>query len=322
MTLETVTPREAPWQKLLHEFPEGTKFGEALTLAGLDYKVEFRDLYTQDPEFGLRGVTIARATARTDTGQVLGVVGSLYKIVQNKDALGFLADIADTNEIKIMGGGYFRGGARPWIQARLPEDILIAGDPNEAIAPYIFGATGHDGGLQVTVALTPVRVICQNTYAAALKSVRRFTIRHLSSVDGRVSDARKTLGMSFSYFKDYAEAMNQLVQKPMVEDVFRDVVNRLFPLPPDSASDEQKENVQKQRAALLGVYLNSPTVANVRGTEYGALQAITEWYDHVKNGQRKRGTPGAVERKAWDILLGDGVLWKDKAMALVTASNR
>jgi phage/plasmid-like protein (TIGR03299 family) len=324
MTLETnvaTTPREVPWQKLTHDFPEGTKFSDALTLAGLDYRVEFRDLFTQDPEYGLRALFSHRATVRTDNGQVLGVVGSRYNIVQNKDALGFLSDIVDSGDIKIVGGGYFRHGARPWIETRLPEDIVLAGDRTETIRPYIFGATGHDGGLQVTVALTPVRVVCANTYAMALKSPRRFAIRHLASVDGRISEARRTLGISFAYFKEYAQAMEQLLQKPMIEGSFREIVNALLPQAPDSASDEQKENVQKNRAALLGIYLNSPTVASVRDTQYGALQAITEWYDHVKNGQRKKGTREAEERKTWDIVLGDGVLFKDKALALITAKR-
>ena len=67
---------------------------EALTLAGLDYTVEKRPIFTYDtenhranedtdikiPEIEVPGYS---ATIRTDTDQVLGLVGKDYKIVQN-----------------------------------------------------------------------------------------------------------------------------------------------------------------------------------------------------------------------------------------------
>ena len=311
MTSEATTERVLPWQKITNEFPEGASFNEAIEQVGLDYEVQFRDLMTTDG----KAVGRWRATVRTDTEDVLGIVGSRYTIVQNKDAFGFLKDIVDSGDIRPIGAGYWRLGARPWIQARLPEDIVVNGDRE---IPFIFGATSHDGGLPVTVSLSAIRVVCQNTYAANLSAPRRFQVRHLASVDGRIGEARRVLDISFAYFKEYAEAMNELAALNMSEDQFKHFVWKLFPIH-EKASDEQKENIQKRRAGLLGVYLNSPTVP--RGTKYGALQAVTEWYDHVKNGQRKKGTREAIERKSEDILMGEGVSFKDKAVELIRAAR-
>lgn len=318
MAIETVaTPRESPWTKIVNTFPEGTKFKEAMTLSDLDFEVGFAPLYADVG--GFEPVPDRRATYRKDTQKVLGIVGNRYNIVQNKDALGFLADIVDSGDIVPLGGGYWKGGARPWIQARLPQDIKVAGVASETLIPFIFAATGHDGGLQVTIALSAIRVICQNTYAANLHSPRRFQIRHLDSVTGRVGEARRTLGISFNYFDEYGQMMNQLAQAKITDDKFAAIVNSLFPLPPSTAGEQERENVAKKRNEMLGIYLNSATVAPVRGSQYGALQAVTEWFDHVKNGQRKKGTREAIERKSEEILLGSGVEFKDKAMALILA---
>ena len=115
--------------------------------------------------------------------------------------------------------------------------------------------------------------------------------------------------------------MNELAQKTLSDGEFERIVNVMFPKPDEKASEEQREAIARKRAALLTVYMTSPTVQNVRGTQYGALQAVTEWYDHVKNSQRKKGTREAIERKSEDILIGGGVEFKDRALALITAKG-
>jgi hypothetical protein len=74
---------------------------EALQLAGLDYTVEKRPLFTYDTENNEANEDNADiiipeilvpdfyATVRRDTDQVLGLVGKDYKIIQNIDAFSF-----------------------------------------------------------------------------------------------------------------------------------------------------------------------------------------------------------------------------------------
>lgn len=321
MATELATaPRTLPWDSIRHDFAEGIKFQDAIEQVGLNYEVEFRGVSIE----GVGPAEHHRATVRTDTNAVLGIVGGRYQIVQNRDAFSFMQEIVDSGELQTIGAGWWKNGARPWMQARLPKDIVVGG--TDVLIPFIFIATSHDGSTPVTTSLSAIRVICQNTYAANLHSPRRFQIRHLASIDGRITEARRVLGLSFSYFDEYAEAMNRLSEVKMVDEQFKDVVNALFPLPAlrlgktDDDADSARSTVAAKRAQLLGIYLNSPTVP--RGTQYGALQAVTEWYDHYKNGQRNKGTRVAVERKSEDILMGDGVLWKDKAMALIAAKGR
>ncbi len=315
MTLaaDLAKPRELPWTKLQTGFPQGVKFREAIEQMGLDYQVEFKSLYVD-------GVGIApdhRATVRTDLNRVLGIVGSRYSIIQNKDAFGFLENVMDSRELIPLGAGWWKGGARPWVQARFPNDILVAGVPGETITPFVFIGTSHDGSIPMTTALTGIRVVCENTYAANVSAPRRFTIRHTGDRVHSVEEARRVLDISFAYFKEYGDFMNELAQQNFSDEQFVAMVNTLFPMPA-KATDMQRDNIGKKRAALLATYWNSPRVP--RGTKYGALQAVTEYYDHVKNGGRKRDTREAAELKSRDILLGDGVTFKDRAVGLLVGT--
>src|SRR5690606_9748906 len=79
---------------------------EALTFAGLNYTVEKRSLFLfgnenlpADPEnkTGYPKIEVPDhyATIRTDTQEVLGVVGKDYEVVQNVDAFRFFDAIVE-----------------------------------------------------------------------------------------------------------------------------------------------------------------------------------------------------------------------------------
>lgn len=308
--------REAPWQNIVTTFDPGDKLADAIQKAGLDYEVGFAPMFYERPTDGqLWPVGNRRATVRKDTGQLLGFVGGRYTIVQNRDAFSFLEDVVDSGELKPVSAGQFRQGARPYLQARLPGDILVAG--TDPITPFIFVGTSHDGGMPVTISLTGVRVICQNTYALAAKAERRFQVRHLASSEGRILAARQTLELSNRYFAEYGEAMNELAAQTITERDVKTVLERLFPMPKD-AEEKEREKVALVRAQVYRNWLESPTLDGFRGTKYGLLNAVTEWSDHLKDAKRKV-TQERTERKAESILLGDTVEWKDRVAALVNA---
>ena len=95
---------------------------EAIKFANLDYTVEKRKLFIYDNENQLadeeKEIKIAEievpnyyATMRTDTEQVLGVVGKDYEVVQNTEAFNFFDAIVQGEGIQYetagaLGKGY------------------------------------------------------------------------------------------------------------------------------------------------------------------------------------------------------------------------
>jgi len=92
--------KEKAWHGLGQIVQDYPTSAEAIRFAGLDYNVEKRKLFTYDNENNdgnpdeeiiIHEIEVPNyyATIRTDTEQVLGVVGKDYEVVQNADAFSF-----------------------------------------------------------------------------------------------------------------------------------------------------------------------------------------------------------------------------------------
>ena len=178
--------RETPWHGLGRIIMDAPARREALEMAGLDWQVESRNIYSGT------GAVIPgyRANVRSTDDAVLGVVSDRYRIVQNEEAFQFTDDLLGEG-VTYETAGSLQGGKKVWMLARLPRKYLIAGDQVE---PYLVIFNSHDGSSGVKVAMTPIRVVCQNTLNLALNTAKRsWTARHTENVLLRVQDARETL---------------------------------------------------------------------------------------------------------------------------------
>ena len=178
--------RETPWHGLGRIIMDAPASREALELAGLDWQVESRNIYSGTGSM----IPGYRANVRSTDDAVLGVVSDRYRIVQNEEAFQFTDDLLGEG-VTYETAGSLQGGKKVWMLARLPRKYLIAGDQVE---PYLVIFNSHDGSSGVKVAMTPIRVVCQNTLNLALNTAKRsWTARHTENVLLRVQDARETL---------------------------------------------------------------------------------------------------------------------------------
>ena len=79
------TVKEPAWHRLGKVLDEPLTAQRAIVEAGLDFEVEKQQLLLPDG----RDAKGAFATIRMDTNKQLGLVGSRYTVLQNKDAFGF-----------------------------------------------------------------------------------------------------------------------------------------------------------------------------------------------------------------------------------------
>lgn len=153
--------REKPWHGLGTMVAEAQSSATAISLAGLDWQVIQKPIKTADeiliPRF--------KANLRDTDNRVLGVVTDRYKVVQNEDAFAF-TDALLGEGVCYETAGSFQEGRRTWILARLPQKYIISGDE---ITPYLVFMNSHDGTGSIKAAMTPIRVVCQNTLNLALR---------------------------------------------------------------------------------------------------------------------------------------------------------
>lgn len=274
----------------------GTVFGsdesvttnDMITKAGLDFEVSLAPLVTNDADALEPG---AYATVRTDPSghkSVLGVVGERYTVVQNRDALSFADNILDGGGRWEVAGS-IKDGAVVFGAMAVLEDIVI--DPAGAadtIATYLAIATSHDGSSAVSAFVTPVRIECSNSLNFALKKTKNsFKIRHTQSVEGKVLAARQSLGMAETYYKAFEAEAKALFETSVTNAKFDEIVRALYPEP--DRAEAAKVAVTKwdnRRERLQGLWTGS-TNANIAGTAWAAINAITEenqWFRQVRSG--------------------------------------
>jgi len=138
--------------------------------------------------------------------EVLAVVGDRYKVVQNEALFDFGDGILDGGA-KWESAGSIKDGKVVFGSLVVPREFTL--DPqgaNDTTKTYLLVHTSHDGSTAVQANITPVRVVCQNTLNMALAgSKQSFKIRHTQTVNGKIDEARRVLGLTFAHMDKFEE---------------------------------------------------------------------------------------------------------------------
>jgi phage/plasmid-like protein (TIGR03299 family) len=339
-TTATTTPRikdaTSPlwfgrWPSGWGDVVRGVEHGEArsaagmIEAAGLAWAVEQHPL---EAVIANRGgddparVPVPRVVAnvRSDTRAVLGVVGEGYEPLQNAAAFAFCDAITDSGEAHWLGAAETRGGARVHALMQLDREIRIDNAEGEDVLPLLSFRNGHDGGLAVTISVAPFRLACLNGMMLPLEGAERtWKARHTANLDARLADARRTLGVAWRYYDELEQIGGRLIRERMNAAEFDRFLARLVPLPepPADATNGGRavRNVERVREAIATAYRTTPDLANITGTRWGALQAVTTYVDHV---QPTRATAGRSHHEARFERATEPAALKDRALALLT----
>jgi phage/plasmid-like protein (TIGR03299 family) len=268
---------EAPWHGLGQRLDHPATAEEAIEAANLDYTVVKKPL--QAVINGKRRIDVPDyfATVRTDTQDVLGVVGSRYSPVQNRDAFGFFDSLVGQNEAIYETAGALNKGEKIWILARLPGYIKLLG--RDVVQKYLLLYNSHDGSSMIRAKLTPIRVVCNNTLSVALAGMEQeVRIKHTPSALEKLEEAHKLLGLSNSVY-DLLDTIFKRMALTKVTD--KQLIQYVEALVPDNPESESKKRTENIRETILSLHQDVEDAKAIRGTAFGAYNAITEYTDHV-----------------------------------------
>lgn len=281
---------------------------QAIGFAGLDYTVAKAPLFAKgaDPLVSF-AVPDQYATMRTDNNAVFGVVGKDYQIVQNADAFAFFdAIVGGGDGIMYETAGALGSGERIFITTKLPGYIRV-GNGDDVTEKYIFLTTSHDGSGSITAAFTPVRIVCQNTLNAALRSASNVVrIRHTAGAKERLEQAHKVMGVADTLSVQLEGIFNNWAEVKIQDNDVKKLI-KLALCPNKETFDLLKKGAEDE---LSSVYKNACEAAfdyamaddtqvmqTTKGTLFGAYNAVTGYYQNVRSF--KTG-----EDKVKSILLG------------------
>ncbi len=309
---------DTPWHRLGQQADGLMTATEALIAANLDWLVEKRPLYNQTengPEVVPDTYGVFRKEEEDGTTNWIPLnrgtaVGRVWKPFQNIESMDFLDELCQTQEAKIEVCGALGNGEKVWVLAKLPESIVI--NTVDKIDKYILIVNSHDGSGSLKIFLTPIRVVCANTLAMAMKGrTGGYNIRHTGKLHDRLEAAREALQLVNTDFIAWGEQAQSLLEVKMtmeeMEWYFIDSLGLTFNDKGDLTT--RSKNMLNTVVGLLGNHKN--TLNNMDGTAWAAYNAVTEAIDHnftrLANGEvsTKRmesalfGTYNRTKQKAW-----------------------
>jgi phage/plasmid-like protein (TIGR03299 family) len=317
---------------------------EAIRLAGLDWEVGKHPIYTEVPEklwdgrpsviINPKKITVPDnyAIVREDNDRVLGVVGNQYNIVQNWEAMQLMDDLAGPDKlIRYHTAGSLFGGKKVWMLAELTH-LTITPVPNDEVKTYLVLMTGHDGRTNLMVFFTGIRVVCWNTWQIALQGASRkgkfVKISHRPSAHDRMEEAKEILGLAQKRVVSHAEVLRALAMKSINGAKWNEFLNDLMPLPEPKDMDKPGRGYTialNKREKLTELFESGvgTDIIGVRGTGWGAYNAVTEFTTHlnsVKVGVDKDNKAYArrkAERQLDSTWFGTAANLNNKALSLL-----
>ena len=266
--------REKPWHGLGTIVMEAPASAEALRLAGLDWDVVQEPVYTGSKEM-IKGY---KANVRSSDRKVLGVVSDRYKVVQNTDAFSFTDELLGKG-VKYETAGSLQEGKKVWLLARMPKEYVIAG---ERIRPYLVFSNTHDGSGSVKVAVTPVRIVCNNTLNLALDNAKRsFSMIHTGNIQGKIQEAKDTLFMAENYMDSLGIEFEQLRRQKMTDAQVKEYIELLLPME-EEPTPIQSKNILKLRRDMEQRYYEAPDLQKVGNNAYRFINAVSDFATHSR----------------------------------------
>ncbi|MBF0430528.1 MAG: DUF932 domain-containing protein [Fibrobacteria bacterium] len=271
---------------------------EALAIADLNWSVRPVPLITGEG----KDVPTHKGLTRSDTGNILGIVGKSYQPIQNFQAFAFADILAEHYGATYEYAGMCKDGKKVFLQAKLNESFeATRGDQVDC---YITMATSHDGSSSMRVFLTPIRLFCENQLIRAIKNAStNIVLRHTVNAEIKMQQAFEVFATSRNAFLRFKQKAQYLAQK----QVDREMVKRFL----DSVvgPEDQSTRIRNNRETVTRLFENGK--GNHGQNAFQMYNAATEWVDH----ERTRDP----EKRLESAMFGSGAIIKEKAFAAAMA---
>lgn len=298
--------RKAPWHGLGTKVNEAPTSKEALEVAGLDWSVNQSSIFTNDDIL----IPNYKANIRDIDEQILGVVTDRYKVVQNEEAFAFTDSLLGEG-VTYETAGSLQGGKKVWLLAKLPEKFKLLDDE---VSPYLVFFNSHDGSGAIKVAMTPVRVVCQNTLNLALNTTKRiWTTNHTGNIEAKLLEANRILSLANEYMSALGSKAFSLSKVKLDDKRVLEFINDLLPIT-DKATTTQITNIKTLRDDFKYRYFNAPDLTQMPKNAWRFINATSDFATHVTPLRKTKNYNSNLFLKATE---GNPII--DKAYNLIKA---
>lgn len=281
---------ETPWHGLGKAIPEDKKISvrEAIVAAKLDWKVELRRLYTENPEGTTKaGILDHFAVCRTSDNAFLGLVGTDYVPLQNEEALYWFQPFLDSGAATLETAGSLNRGRQVWVLAKIRDGNMDVGS-SDPVAHYILLSNSHDGSIAIRVGFTPIRVVCNNTLTLAhySKASQLLRVRHTRGLHYNLQLIREIMNVAGREFSATVEQYRNLRKRGIDTAKLERYIRIVFSLPDNKGGKELIPNI-------IYLFENGRGHQEAGETYWGAYNAVTEYLNYFR-GRTQDNTLGSL----------------------------
>jgi phage/plasmid-like protein (TIGR03299 family) len=329
-----VTDRDHPWHTIGAALT-GTGNGqssdhvmtaaEVLTATGMDMRIEKFEVALAHNGQALPKIFVTgyddEATGESVT---FGAVSDRYEVVQPAEALSFFDQVvADIEGAAYSAAWNMREKSMMGVTITLPDEVVV--DPkgaNDRTSMHMLGINSLDGSTGLGGAMVGTRWFCMNQLTTSLRgTARRFSFRHTKNVRDRAAEAARAMEVAHEYTAALDKMANALYALPMGDDAFEKFLNRIpvFHIDKD-ASALVKTRTATRRAEVIEM-AREPHNANIAGTRWGALNAVSEWAEWGRSvkGSARTGTDPERQRAIGTMVSPHVTAPVDMALEILTA---
>ena len=226
----------------------------------------------------------------------LAFVGRAYEPVQNAQAFEFFDSFVEQNWVEFHTAGALGNGERVWVLARLKDKISVG--PDDEVDRFLLLSNSHDGSEPVTVRLTPIRVVCQNTLSLAFgRSKAVAAVRHTRRVHEKLASiAEEQLqAMVDSSFHEASEVFQAMAQYRIDESEFVGYLEAVLGRTENQRSQRREPDRWRYVREILED--RSLTPVATAGTLWALYNAVIAFEDY--RAPRNETEPTARLRRVW-----------------------
>ncbi len=293
--------REIPWHGqgiILEDYPT---YDAAIKAAGLEWDVEKVQAVQLLADGTVRNLDDEYEIRRVTDGQHYGFVKETYVPFQNQELFDLSKEMIGLGA-KIETAGSLDKGRVTWLCA-MTEGTTFA---EEFIQDYYILTNTHGGGGAIRAAISPIRVVCQNTLNASLSGAKRsWSYRHTTNVKSHVDEAIQTLRNGQAYMEALGKEIDTMKRAKITEERAIQILDQIVvqetapklakietlkKIVPINTSEKFKnlekiETLQRDiiavRNDLTARYFDAPDLQHLDHNQFRLWNAISDYATHT-----------------------------------------
>src|SRR5262245_10850460 len=157
--------------------------------------------------------------ARDTDDQFLTTCSGIYKPFQNLETIDFFKKFTEAGHMEMETMGSLWNGRYVWALARINKDFKLPGRGDDEVRGFLLLASPHTVGKALLMQFTAIRVVCWNTFCAAIGADMKgdgtgFRVPHSQNFDDVAKTrAEEALGLSSKQMDEFQAAATLLAKK-------------------------------------------------------------------------------------------------------------